>query len=59
MCKPARMLDDRTMHLLNSKGTLSHIRTARTIKIKTDLLVSRQGRHFVIIVKESYKMSET
>lgn len=51
--------DDKTMTLLNRKGKLKCIGTAKTIKIKTDLfLVSRQGGHFVIIVKESYKMSE-
>lgn len=34
--------DDKTMNILNSKGKRKHIRTARTIKIKMDLLwVSR------------------
>lgn len=41
------------MNILNSKGKLKGIRTARTIKIKTDhLFISRQGRHFIIIVKK-------
>lgn len=57
---PPNASDDKTMSILNSKGKRKRFSTARTTKIKTDLLwVSRQGRRFIVIVKESYKMSAT